>query len=53
LTRGCYYLLFGLQEQAAKEALAARGVVQEAKKVRNAFVQSNFLCTSHLLTVLS
>ncbi|CAD6222543.1 unnamed protein product [Miscanthus lutarioriparius] len=31
---GCYYLLFGLQEQAAKEALAARGVVQEAKKKR-------------------
>ena len=36
-----------LQEQAAKEALAAeltaRGVVEEGKKkVRNAFVQSNF-----------
>jgi hypothetical protein len=40
-------LLFGLQEQAAKEALAARDVVQEAKKV-NAFVQSNFLCTLHI-----
>jgi hypothetical protein len=43
-------LLFGLQEQAAKEALAAGLAardVQEAKKV-NAFVQSNFLCTLHI-----
>lgn len=47
-----YYLLFlFLQEQAAKEALAAelaaRGIVVEEgkKKVRNTFGQSNFLFT--------
>jgi hypothetical protein len=43
-----------LQEQAAKEALAAelaaRGVVMEEgkKKVRNDFVQSNFMCSLHI-----